>query len=191
MTVGSAAYPGGPSHNAGALVFTETSGKDAKGRFVGFTTPSAIALALDLALKAVDRARELQNQLDSSEVVTPFGPGTSVTYASTSTLYDYVQQCMTVLAFSFQALEAFCNETISAKVSGTYPLERRRTISHVTADELEVGMVGEHVNVALADAAGEADEGDAHGINLFLRQGDGGGKLGETGHGMLNKTWTV
>jgi len=128
---------GAPPHKAGALIVQSTPGRDAKGRNVGFITPSAIALALDLAIKGAGRARELQAQLDQSEVVTPFGPGTSITHESTPFLYDYLQQCMTVLAFSFQALEAFCNETISAKVSGTFPLERRKVITHVTADELE------------------------------------------------------
>ncbi len=132
-----AAFPGGPSHKAGALVVQSTAGKDAKGRNVSFTTPSVVALALSLAIKAAERARELQAQIKQSDVMTPFGPGTSVTHDSTPLLFDYLEQCMATLAFSFQALEAFSNETITLKLSGTYPLERKKVIYHVSADELE------------------------------------------------------
>src|SRR5688500_6653453 len=41
---------GAPAHKAGALILGSTLGRDAKGRIVGFATPSAIALALDLAI---------------------------------------------------------------------------------------------------------------------------------------------
>ena len=44
---------------------------------------------------------------------------------------------MTVLTFSFQALEAFCNETISYRVTGIYVLKRDKGIRNVTGDELE------------------------------------------------------
>src|SRR5918998_2598469 len=77
------AYPGGPSHNAGALVVQVTPGRDAKGRNIGFTTPSAVALALSVAMKAAYEARELQGQIVESAVVSPFGPSTSVTHEST------------------------------------------------------------------------------------------------------------
>lgn len=128
---------GAPPHKAGALVVQSTPGRDAKGRSVSFMTPSAIALALDLAIKSAERARTLQAQLEHSETISPFGRIKSITHASTPALYEYLQHCMTALAFSFQALEAFSNETISAKLSGTYPLERRKAITHVTADDLE------------------------------------------------------
>lgn len=132
-----AAYPGGPAHRAGALVVQATSGRDAKGRNVGFTTPSAVALALSLAMKAAKSARELQQQIQYSENVSPFGVGTSVTQKTTPALFDYFEQCMTVLAFGFQALEAYCNETISAKVAATYELTRKKDVLKLTADKLE------------------------------------------------------
>jgi hypothetical protein len=98
-----------------------------------------VALALSLAMKAADRARTLQQQLDESEVISPSGSRTSITQGSTPALYDFLEECMTVVTFSFQALEAYCNETISRTLTGTYPLIRgkgRRRID-MTADELE------------------------------------------------------
>src|SRR5688500_18380102 len=86
-----AAYPGGPSHSAGALVVQSTAGKDSRGRSIGFTTPSAVALALSLAIKAVDQSRVLRTRVEASEIVSPFGPSTSVTHESTGALYDYFE----------------------------------------------------------------------------------------------------
>ncbi len=132
-----AAYPGGPSHKAGALVVQFTAGRDAKGRNVGFSTPSAVALALSIAMKAAHEGRRLHKEIEHSESVSPFGSGTSVTEASIAALFDYFEQCMTVLAFSFQALEAYCNDTISTKVMATYELTRGKEVLKLTADELE------------------------------------------------------
>lgn len=132
-----AAYPGGPSHRAGSRVMQATVTKDAKGRNVGFTTPSAVALSLSIALKAADYGRTLHKQIEHSEGVSPFGPGTSVTEESIAALFDYFEQCMTILAFSFQAIEAYCNETISAKATGMYELRRKNGVLKLTADDLE------------------------------------------------------
>jgi hypothetical protein len=151
------AYPGGPSHRAGALVVQETPGRDATGKNVGFITPSAIALALSLAMKAAENARILRQQVEESEVVSPFGPSSSVTPESTPALYDYLEQCMTAVTFSFQALEAYCNETISDKLTGTFALSRdkgRRRLE-LSADELErVASTEEKLGVILPDLLG-------------------------------------
>lgn len=150
-----AAYPGGPSHRAGALVLQATSGRDAKGENVGFTTPSAVALSLSLAMKSADLARELLTHIEYSESVSPFGQTQSVTHRTTPFLFDYFEQCMSVLAFSFQALEGFCNETIEAKVTSTYPLKRKKNILTLTADELErFASTEEKLGVVLPDLLG-------------------------------------
>jgi hypothetical protein len=150
-----AAYPGGPAHQAGAFVGQSTPGKDADGRNVSFPTPSAISLAFSRAMKAAARARELQAQIEMSDVITPWGPGIDVTHESTAALYDYFEECMTVLAFSFQALEAFCNEVISYKVTATYPRRYRDAVRHLTADELErVASTEEKLAAILPDLLG-------------------------------------
>jgi hypothetical protein len=104
---------------------------------MGFATPSAISLALSLAMKAAERAHELQDQIEMSNDIAPWGPGKSVTQESTAALYDYLEECMTVLTFSFQALEAFCNEVISYKVTSPHMHSYRKAVRWVDADELE------------------------------------------------------
>ena len=54
-----AAYPGGPAHDVGAPVQLTTMTRDARGTHTGFITPSLVALALSIALRAADRGREL------------------------------------------------------------------------------------------------------------------------------------
>src|SRR5215212_8494768 len=109
------AYPGGPSHKAGALVVQSTPGKDAKGQAMGFATPSAVGLALSLAIRASEEAAGLRTALNRTRSVSPFGESASVTMESIPDLYDFFERCMTSVTFSFQALEGYCNEVISYK----------------------------------------------------------------------------
>src|SRR3954468_5327361 len=92
-----AACPGGPSHKAGAFVLPPTTANDSSGRNVDFPTPSAISLALSCAIKAAERARELQAQIEWSAIITPRGIGQDVTHESIPARYDYFEECMTVL----------------------------------------------------------------------------------------------
>jgi hypothetical protein len=132
-----AAYPGGPSHKAGALVVQATAARDVRGNNIGFTTPSAVALALNLAMRASDQAQLRRAEVRESVAVSPFGSGTSVTHETTAALYDYFEHCMTALTFSFQALEAYCNEVISDKVTAQYLFKNRRGTRSFTASEVE------------------------------------------------------
>ena len=109
------AYPGGPAHKAGALVVQSTPGKGAKGQPMGFATPSAVGLALSLAIRASEEAAGLRAALNRTRSVSPFGESASVTMESIPDLYDFFERCMTSVTFSFQALEGYCNEVISYK----------------------------------------------------------------------------
>lgn len=50
-----AEYPGGPSHKAGAPVYQSALVETADGEYVAFTTPSATAMAINVALKAAEQ----------------------------------------------------------------------------------------------------------------------------------------
>lgn len=132
-----AAYPGGPSHKAGAVGYQHTAVIDPNGKLGGFTTPSAVALALAIAMKGEAEAREVRAGLDFSEAVSPWGTSRGVQGESTAALYDYFERCMVIVAFSFQALEAYCNEVIAERVTGTLAVRRRKDTVAMTAPELE------------------------------------------------------
>ena len=137
-----AAYPGGPSHKAGAPVYQSSMIATEEQSIIGFATPSAPALALDVALKASSRAASFREQLVfSEETVTPWGSGRDIPFGRVSTLYDYFEQCMMAITFSFLALECFCNETIDASfangLTGPLKISRRDGEKIMAAEELE------------------------------------------------------
>ena len=128
------AYPGGPSHKAGSVLCLTTLTRDSKGNLIDFLTPSPIALALSIAIKASKRAIKLRQTIAFVDVVNPHGPAKMTT--KVSTLFDYFECCMVVVTFSFQALEVFCNDMIAKKFKGTYKLQRKKKVIEVSANEL-------------------------------------------------------
>jgi hypothetical protein len=115
-----AAYPGGPSHRAGARVVLVTSVKSADPGGTSFTTPSGAALALSIAIKAFDAAVVAKGQLGFVEIVTPRGPGKAIADERIPAFFDFLEQCMIMVTFSFQALEAYCNQIIDERLDGAY-----------------------------------------------------------------------
>lgn len=106
-----AAFPGGPSHKAGAPVYQTHLVKSKEGKYIGFLMPSTTAMALNIAVSASRRAKELRGKLEYKDVLTPHGAGKSVKDETTSILFDFFEQCMISVTFSFQALEVFSNYT--------------------------------------------------------------------------------
>lgn len=132
-----AAFAGGPSHKTGTPVHLATSTRDTKNRPVGFVTPSAVALALNIAMKSADGAKELYAGLVFKDVLTPQGKGRNINYKDVELLYDYFEYCMIAVTFSFQALETYCNHTIANELTGTFDLQRRKDVKTYTPLELE------------------------------------------------------
>lgn len=131
------AYPGGPSHKAGDAIYLVTSTKNSKNEPVGFVTPSATAMALNIAMQASVEASRLGGKLIFSEVLTPEGKGKSIKAKDIRPLFDYFEKCMMAVTFSFQALEGFCNHTIANDLKGTFTLPRKKELKAFTVIELE------------------------------------------------------
>lgn len=133
-----AAYPGGPSHKAGAPVYlSHTYTKHPQHNVFGFTTPSATALALSAAMKSAAVADELRVSFTLRDTVTPWGSGKGVANDDLPQLYDYFQSCMMAVISSFQALEIFSNAVISRNLKGRYQLKKKKAWYALTAEELE------------------------------------------------------
>jgi hypothetical protein len=128
---------GGPIHKAGTPIHVGTMTKDSKDRPVGFVTPNATALALSVALKSAVEAKRLSTALIFEDVDTPKGKGKSVGYKDVVPLYDYFEQCMIAVTFSFQALETYSNQIIADNLKGTFDLERRKELRSFTSIEIE------------------------------------------------------
>jgi len=132
-----AAYLGGPSHKAGAAVYQHTHVKVQNGDYLGFVIPSATAMALNVAIKGSNKALELRGEIVFDDGVTPDGPGKSVSDHKLASLYDFFEQCMIAVTFSFQALETFSNQQIGTKLQGKIRLRRRNETREYSSEEIE------------------------------------------------------
>lgn len=59
-----AAYPGGPSHKAGAGIYQVCLVETEENEHVGFTLPSATAMAFNIALEAAKNASQLKSAIE-------------------------------------------------------------------------------------------------------------------------------
>jgi len=125
---------------AGSPAYLFTSTTNNKNKPVGFITPSSTAMALNIAMNASEKARELKNDIKYTETRSQLGPALSVPVENLEVLYDYFEQCMISITFSYQALETNCNWEISVSEKLTFPLSLKRYKGEEifnTAEELE------------------------------------------------------
>src|SRR5216683_5828829 len=121
-----AAYLGGPSHKAGAAVYQAISTKMAGHPNLGFRTPNATALALNSAFRSSEHAAVLWSQIVFETAATPGGSGKSVHLSAQPVLFDYFEECLATASASFQAIEAFANETIGRHLKSTFTIQRQK-----------------------------------------------------------------
>lgn len=131
------AFPGGPSHKAGTAVYQFELVQTPTGENLGFLTPSATALAFSIALSASENARRLFKALTYDSVLTPHGRGKSISSERTGELFNFFEQCMITVTFSFQALEVYANHTISRNLREPTEVKRGKTKLLLMPFELE------------------------------------------------------
>ncbi len=135
----------GHVYKVGSPVRLMTVTKVKKDQVLSFTTPSPPALALSIAIRAVGRAKELQEKLtftenmqsclisyDKSEL-----EGFIALITNDTSLYDFFEECMVAVTFSFQALETFSNMLIAEKLKHTYLLKRGKKTLELTPEKLQ------------------------------------------------------
>lgn len=132
-----AAYPGGPSHKAGDRLVQLTATKNAKGELIGFETPSASALSLNIAITAAKKAEDIRPQTPYPTCPSPFGTAFIVPSGELHALFDYFEQCMISATFSYQAVETFCNESIGKKLAKPMKIRVRKAIEELHPEEIE------------------------------------------------------
>jgi hypothetical protein len=142
-------------HLAGSSVSKVTPGLDERNRLFSFVSPSPEALALDLASKAAADAAACRERIN----VTLTRAGAvdfTVADETLPALYDYFESCFVVVAFSFEALEAFANQEIAfAKPASGLEVVRRGQRVLVEADQLERSLnLDEKLNLLLPQLLG-------------------------------------
>lgn len=132
-----AAYPGGPSHKAGTPLFLSTLTRTVRGELIGFTMPSPTALGLSISIQASKKADILKGEITFQRQISPHGDSRGVPSEQATRLYDFFEQCMITVAFSFNALEVFCNQTVADELKGTYSRSAGRGQKKLTAERVQ------------------------------------------------------
>jgi hypothetical protein len=134
--------PEGHVYKAGSLATVTTVTEVGKGQVLSFTTPSPPALALSIAIRAAYSAKELRKKLIFTEKVESYPvfydkPELEQLITNDTDLYDFFEECMVAVTFSFQALETFSNMIIAETLEHAYRLKRRKEKLELTAEELQ------------------------------------------------------
>jgi hypothetical protein len=132
-----AAFPGGPSHKVGTAVYQSELVQTPTGEHLGFLTPSATAMAFSIALTASNNAKRLYTSLTYDSVLTPHGRGKSISNERIGELFNFFEQCMVAVTFSFQALEVYANHTISRNLRESIEVKRGKNKVQLSPRELE------------------------------------------------------
>src|SRR5882762_4919857 len=131
------AYPGGPSHEAGATVTVVSVVQTTDGAPIAFPAPSAAALALGAATRAAKAADVMKREFRFKPGVSPDGDVRILDGAATTQLFDYFEHCFVAAVFSVQALEAYCNYKIALNLKENLTIERRGQPQELSPDEVE------------------------------------------------------
>lgn len=134
------AFPGGPSFKTGDHLYLTTLTRTSNGEIIGFTTPNASALALNVAFSAAKRATELKGQFKYKDGPSPFGTSSCIPSDQHGELFAYFEESLVSVTFSFQALEAFCNYSISRTWRQPVEVKKRKKkeLLHHEAAEREL-----------------------------------------------------
>ena len=123
-----AAFAGGPSHKAGTPLYMSSLAETPEVRY-GFVTPSTPAMAFDIAIHSADAAKKTALAIQWRTGPSPNGTALSVLPADAPTLFQYFQECMVCVMFSFVSLEAFCNQVIVARGQPVEVKQKKRLVS--------------------------------------------------------------
>jgi len=130
-----AAFPGGPSHKAGTPLYMSSLAETPETRY-GFVTPSTPAMAFDIAIHSAEAAKKTALTIQWQTGPSPSGTALTVPPSDATKLFQYFQECMVCVMFSFVSLEAFCNHAI---VANRKPIEvkQKKGLVSLSPEEAE------------------------------------------------------
>lgn len=127
--------PGGERVKEGDIVTKITVTKDAEHGEVNFPTPSPVALSLSIAAASCGKALEARRKHTYPQQMKDGSKATNA--IDVATLYEYFEQFMVVVTFSFQAIESYCNAMISHHSKGALALKRKGGEQTLDSEGLE------------------------------------------------------
>ena len=132
-----ALFPGGPSHKAGSPIYLSHLIKSKKHKYLGFITPSVVALSLNISFVSSINAKEIYQLIKFEDSIGPKGNQKKVANEYIKSLFDYFENCMVSVVFSFQAIESFCNSVLSEDPNKIFKVNYRGKIINKRAFEIE------------------------------------------------------
>lgn len=123
--------PGRRAKPAGSVVAVVREMQPQKGEWFSYVDFSSTALALNIAVVADRRASELRTHVTPERFETETGPIHEIPDVKLSGFYDFIEQSMIAILFSYQALEAFSNLTIQDTLGDTGTCTVTRTIAKI------------------------------------------------------------
>lgn len=131
------AFPGGPSFQTGALAYLTTLARTSKGEILSFPTPNASSLALNSAFCAAKRANDLKRQFKYKVDPSPVGPSKLIPLDQCDELFSYFEESLVSVISSFQALEAFCNYSISQVHGHSVKVKKQKKVELLDPETAE------------------------------------------------------
>jgi hypothetical protein len=119
----------------GEIAWKMTATTDRVFGSVMFPTPSPVALPLSVALSSALKARLARNDVSFPKAMAD--GSRAAEGPQVAALYNYLEASMVAAIFSFQALEAFCNQAIARQVTEPFPIKQRKKERRLTAEQLE------------------------------------------------------
>jgi hypothetical protein len=89
-----------------------------------FEPPKLQSLSFNLAINSANEAERLKKKISFYKIA---DGSTKVSDNDLGILYDYFENCMITVAFSYQALETLANYIIEKNVKNPYPLKRMKS----------------------------------------------------------------
>lgn len=123
-------------YRANDIVRHVVSVEEQPGLLLSFAVPSSVALALDIAEQAAQRASSLKLQISYKQVNVGGGAAFGVATDGLPTLYDFLEQSMIAAVFAYQAVESFANGVIGRELKGPMKVPRGRKLRELTPDKL-------------------------------------------------------
>jgi len=131
------AFLGGPPHKAGTPVYLTHFIKSKEYRYLGFITPSVVAMALNVAIRSSIAAFNIKKKLMYDDCFGPIGKFKNISKRTTAELFDFFENCMISVNFSFQAIEVFCNSIISKDPNKLITINKKDKNINKRAYEIE------------------------------------------------------
>lgn len=126
-----------PPYKPGDIVQQVSAVETASGKLISFSTPSSVAMALNISRRAALEAEALKPKISFRGLSAGDKPAFGVDSESLPGLYDFLENSMLAAVFSYQAIEAFANSFIVRGLASPREVTSKGKSVAMTPEEME------------------------------------------------------